>query len=263
MQSSEVRIRVVIPVLFSESLVEKARLEYDRAAGTGVAMSYACLANGTSTIESEFDLALAQPETIRECVRAEADGCDAVVIACFGDPGGAGAKEKLSVPVVGEGEAALHLGSLLGRQLSIITVRRETVPLMIAMTERVGLGSKLASVRPVEFGVMDFSLECIPDVVAQATAAVLEDGADVIVMGCTGTGVDMAPVVEQQVTERVGAYVPVIDPVHAAVALAELCARHKYRPSERVYPKLALERPEYRWSERSVDAFAEPPRKER
>ena len=99
---SEIHIRVVIPVLFSESLVKKAQHEYDHAASPGVVMSYACLTNGTHTIESEFDLALAQPETIRECVRAEGDGCDAVVIACFGDPGASGAKEVLSIPVVGE-----------------------------------------------------------------------------------------------------------------------------------------------------------------
>ena len=250
----ELQIRVVIPVLFSESLVEKAQHEYDHAAGPGVVMSYACLANGTSTIESEFDLALAQPETIRECVHAEGDGCDAVVIACFGDPGAMGAKEVLSIPVVGEGEAALHLGTLLGRRLSIITVQQETVPFMVAMAERAGLGSRLASVRPVDFGVMDFNLECIPDVVAQSAAAVTEDGADVIVMGCTGTGVDMAAEVGRQLAERVGSYVPVIDPVRAAVALAELCARHGYRQSERVYPRLLIERPEYRWAESPREA---------
>jgi allantoin racemase len=245
---SEIQIRVVIPVLFSESLVEKARHEYDQAASPDVSMSYACIQKGTHTIESEFDLALAQPETIRECMRASDDGCDAAVIACFGDPGGAGAKEALEIPIVGEGEAALHLASMLGRRLAIITVRQETVPFMVAMTERAGLGSKLASVRPVDFGVMDFSLECIPDVVAQSEAAVTQDGADVIVMGCTGTGVDMAAEVSRQLAERVGAYVPVIDPVRAALGLAELCARHGYRSSERVYPRLLLERPEYEWS---------------
>ena len=262
MDSSEVQIRVVIPVLFSESLADKARYEYDHAAGPGVAMSYACLTNGTATIESEFDLALAQPETIRECMRAESEGCDAVVIACFGDPGAAGAKEVLTIPVIGEGEAALHLGSLLGRHLSIITVRQETVPFMIAMTERAGLSPRLASVRPVDFGVMDFGLECVPDVVAQSEAAVAEDGADVIVMGCTGTGMDMAAEVSRELAQRLGAYVPVIDPVRAAVGLAEICARQGYRSSERVYPKLLLERPEYAWSERPEHLHTELSREE-
>lgn len=245
---STVQIRVVIPVLYSEELVEKARHEYDSASGPEVAMSYACIARGTRTIESEFDVALVQPDTIRLCMEAEREGADAVIIACFGDPGGAGAKEITSIPIVGEGEAALHVGSLLANRLSIITVKEETVPFMIAMAERVGLGSKLVSVRPVDFGVMDFSLDCIDDVVDQSARAVRKDGAEAIVMGCTGTGVDMVPVVTNRLAEEVGSYVPVIDPVRAAVSLAELCARHGYRPSKRAFPKPTQERPEYDWA---------------
>ena len=244
---STVHIRVVIPVLYSEELVEKARHEYDSAAGPSVEMSYVCIEHGTRTIESEFDVALVQPDTIRLCIEAEQDGADAVVIACFGDSGGAGAKEVTSIPVVGEGEGALHVGSLVAHRLSIITVRQETVPFMTAMAQRVGLGGKLASVRPVDFGVMDFSLDCINDVVDQSTQAVLDDGAEAIVMGCTGTGVDMVPIVTERLAERVGAYVPVIDPVRATVSLAELCARHGYRPSKRAFPKPTQERPEYTW----------------
>jgi allantoin racemase len=243
--SKTVNIRVVIPVLHSDELVEKCRHEYDSAAGPGVAMSYVSLASGTSTIESKLDLALAQPDTIRCCIEAEREGADAVVIACFGDPGADGAKEATGIPIVGEGEAALHAGSLLGHRLSIITVQQETVPFMISMVERTGLSSKLASVRPVEFGVMDFDVECVPHVVEQAVLAVTDDGAEVIVMGCTGTGVDMVPEITRLLAERVGAYVPVIDPVRAAVSLAELCARHGYRASKRAFPAPQFERPEY------------------
>lgn len=242
------QIRVVIPVLHSDELVDKCRHEYDQAAAPDVRMSYACLAVGTSTIESRYDLALAQPDTIRCCVAAEEEGVDAVVIACFGDPGGDGAKEATSIPIVGEGEAALHVAGLLGRRLSIITVQQQTVPFMAAMAERAGFASALASVRPVEAGVMDFGLSCVPDVVRQAAAAVEEDGAEVIVMGCTGTGVDMVPQITRLLEERVGAQVPVVDPVRAAVSLAELCVRHGYRPSGRAYPPLADRRPEYRWA---------------
>lgn len=240
-----IRVRVVVPVLHSDEIVDKCRHEYDAAAGPGVTMSYTTLEVGTTTIESKLDLALAQPDTIRRCLEAEREGAHAVVIACFGDPGGDGAKEATQIPVVGEGEAALHVASLLGSRFSVITVQQETVPFMRSMVERTGLATKLASVRPVEFGVLDFTLSCVPDVVEQATAAVLEDGAEAIVMGCTGTGVDMVPLITRQLEARIGGYVPVIDPVAAAVSLAELCARHGYRPSKRAYPTPVLQRPEY------------------
>jgi allantoin racemase len=240
-----IHVRVVIPVLHSDELVDKCRHEYDHAAGPDVVMSYVCLRHGTSTIESKLDLAIAQPDTIRCCIEAEDEGCDAVVIACFGDPGGDGAKEATLIPIVGEGEAALHFGSLLGSRLSIITVRQETVPFMVSMVERVGMAAKLASVRAVQFGVMDFDLSCVPDVVDQAAAAVTEDGAEVIVMGCTGTGVDMVPQITALLADRVGSYVPVIDPVRAAISLAEGCARHHYRASKRAFPTPTETRTEY------------------
>jgi allantoin racemase len=246
--SPTLEIRVVIPVLYSEELVEKCRHEYDAAAGPGVTMSYACIENGTRTIESKRDLALAEPGTIEACMQAARDGVHAITIACFGDPGGDGAKECTSIPIIGEGEGALHVASLLGSRLSVITVQQETVPFMRSMVERTGLIDKLVSIRAVDYGVLAFDLDCIPDVVDQATAAVIEDGAEVIVMGCTGTGTDMVPEITRLLAERVGVYVPVIDPVHAAVGLAEQCARHGYRPSKRAFPTPLDERSEYRFT---------------
>ena len=97
-------IRLVVPVLYSESLAEKAKSEYQACASAGVDLSLVCVANGTNSIEPEYDLGLAQPEVMRLVQEAEAEGVDACAITCFGDPGAAGAKELVSIPVVGEGE---------------------------------------------------------------------------------------------------------------------------------------------------------------
>ena len=97
-------IRLVVPVLYSESLAEKARSEYQACASAGVDLSLVCVANGTNSIESEYDLALAQPEVMRLVQEAEGEGADACAITCFGDPGAAGAKELVSIPVVRAGK---------------------------------------------------------------------------------------------------------------------------------------------------------------
>lgn len=241
------KVTVVIPVLPSEDLVEKCRQEYRRAAAPDTEVDFAPLDVGTYTIESWYDMALAQPDTIRKAMEAEASGTDAVIIACFGDPAGAGAKEALSIPVVGEGEAGLYVASLLSRRFSIVTVRRETVPLMAMVADAVGLGHRLASVRPVEHSVLDFSLEAVEEVVQQTRAAIVEDGAEGIVMGCTGVGVDMAAEVGARMHEEFG-YVPVVDPVKAAIGLAEMLVRSGYRSSDRTYPAPFSMRPEYQWA---------------
>lgn len=240
------KVAVVVPVLTSPDLVDKCSLEYRNACAPDTELDFLPLDFGTETIESWYDMALAQPDTIRKAQQAEAAGADAVVIACFGDPGGNGAKEALSIPVVGEGEAALYMTAMLSRRFSIITVRRQTVPFMAMITKSLGLEDKLASVRPVEHSVMDFSLDAVGEVVAQARAAVVEDGAEGIVMGCTGVGVDMASVVSDELEKEFG-YVPVVDPVKATIGMAESLVRSGYRSSRITFPEPFSLRPEYQW----------------
>ncbi len=240
-------IRVIVPVLHSDELAEKARLEYQAWASPGIELKVECVANGTYSIESEYDMALAQPEVMRLVREAEADGADGCMITCFGDPGAAGAKELVSIPVVGEGEAALHFASLLGGRFTIMITQRELFPMMRKLAAQVGMADRLASVRAVGAGVLDFGLDCVPKAVDQAAEAVEKDGAEVIVMGCTGTGIDMTAMIEESLKQRVGAYVPVIDPVKATMKLTEALVTTKMAHSKIAYPNPPNLRAEYRF----------------
>ena len=242
------KVRVIVPVLHSEALVGKAEEEYRACASPDVELSVVCVANGTNSIESEYDMALAQPEVIRLAREAEAAGIDACTIACFGDPGGAGAKELVRIPVVGEGEAAMMFAGLLGSRFSVIITQREIFPLVRRLVRGAQMEQRLASIREVEAGVLDFSLDCLPRAIDQAVAAVREDEADVIVMGCTGTGVDMARLIEDGLMQRLGVYVPVIDPVKVTMKLAESLAQLRLAHSKAAYPTPPSPRPEYRFA---------------
>lgn len=238
-------IRVVVPVLHSEELAEKARQEYEACASPGVNLKVVCVANGTNSIECEYDMALAQPEVMRLVREAERDGADACMITCFGDPGAAGAKELVSIPVIGEGESALAVANLLGSRFSILITEPRLFPMMRKLAAQTGLADRLASTRAVDAGVLDFGLDCVPRAVDQAVAAVQQDGAEVIVMGCTGTGVDMAAMIEQALEQRIGAHVPVIDPVKTTMKLTEALVATKMRHSKVTYPMPPSLRPEY------------------
>jgi allantoin racemase len=241
------RIRVIVPVLHSEELVGKAQEEYQAWASPGVELSVVCVANGTRSIESEYDMALAQPDVIRLAREAERDGVHACTIACFGDPGGAGAKEAVSIPVIGEGEAAMHCASLLGSRFSVVITERAIFPLVHRLVRACGMENRFASVREVGAGVLDFSLDSVPRAIEECVAAVREDGADVIVMGCTGTGIDMARAIEDGLRQRLGVYVPVIDPVKITMKLAESLAAIGLSQSKVAYPVPPNPRPEYRF----------------
>ena len=64
---------------------------------------------GPNSIECEYEEAMSQPDTILKIIDAENEGCDAAVIDCMGDPGLKGARECVSIPVVGPCETAMHL----------------------------------------------------------------------------------------------------------------------------------------------------------
>ena len=239
------KIRVLLPVLYSPELADKALAEYRAAAGPGVEITTACVANGTRTIESDYDIALAGPETARLAVVAEAEGIDACTIACFSDPGCDAAREAVSIPVIGEGQAALQMASLLGSRFAIITTSEQCIARMRRLAARSGHGHRLASVRAAGVGVMDLAHDSIAKIVAESVAAVRDDGAEVVLLGCTGTGEHMGEVVQREVTAALGVYVPVIDPVKAALKLAEACAATGMSHSKVAWPAPPSARPEY------------------
>ena len=239
------QVRVLVPVLYSAELVEKALEEYRAAATPGTDVSVACLANGTRTIESDLDIALAGPETMRLARQAQADGIDACAIACFSDPGMSGARELVRIPVIGEGLAALTTASLLGGRMAVITTWNQCIPRIRRLVEKNGFSRRLAAVKAVNLGVMNMNESCVPRIVEQSASAVHEDGAQVVVLGCTGTGFDMAAAVEQALCQRLSAYVPVIDPVKAAIKLAEACVSVGVSHSKVAWPAPPQDRDEY------------------
>jgi len=76
-------------------------------------------------------------------------GYDAIVIACFSDQGIIAAKELCDIPVVGIGEASMHLACMLGNKFTIVTTANRRVPSKALYVRCSGLESRLASVRAV------------------------------------------------------------------------------------------------------------------
>jgi allantoin racemase len=146
-----------------------------------------------------------------------------VVIACFSDPGLREAREIAAIPVVGIEEASLYLAAELGDRFTILTSRGARVPAKVEHVTRLGLSSRLASVRPLEMGVLE--MDANPDravarILEVGGAAVREDGAEVIVLGCAGLAGHAAAL-----GPALG--VPVVDPSSVALATAEMLVRRR------------------------------------
>ena len=169
-------------------------------------------------IEGYADEALCVPPTLA-LASAEADRWDALIIACHSDPGLEALRETLWNPVVGIGAASYLAACAAARCFSLITLYARGIPRKREQIRRLGLLDRLASIRALGVGVVESfeGRDRLRDrYLAEAEAAVRDDGAESVVLGCAG----MVGVAEE-LQARLG--VPVVDPVAAAVKLAEAC----------------------------------------
>ena len=178
---------------------------------------------GPASIESHFDdvfgaagvaeqVKLAQSEG-----KEEGKGFDAVIIACFGDPGLDAARELTTAPVLGIAEAAFHAASFIATGFSVVTTMKRTCIIAEHLVLRYGFERRCRGIHGTDIPVLALET-CGEDTIAQIEAAArhaLErDRSGAIVLGCGG----MAALC-RTLQQRLG--VPVIDGVSAAVKMAE------------------------------------------
>ena len=173
--------------------------------------------DGPVSIEGPYDAAFAVPGMLGRIGEAVAAGADAHVVACFDDTGLDAARALTPKPVVGIGEAAFHMATLVAERFSVVTTLSRSIATIEANLARYGLSGRCARVRAAEVAVLALEEEgsqaC--DRISQEIArAIAEDRAEAIVLGCAGM-TDLARRLEQIHG------LPVVDGVAAAVVLAE------------------------------------------
>ena len=215
------RIRVVAPVTSKECEI-RALEQYSAAASGGTEISTVLLDKGPASVESAYEEALAGPEVLAQIVQAEKEGVDAVISNCMADPGVEAGREMVSIPVIGPAEASMHLAAMLGQGFSVVTVLERLIPFFHQRAAEIGVSEYVASLRAVNIPVLELSERgrAVEALVDESTRAVREDGAHVIILGCTGMA-GLATAVEQGLVGAGIADVPVIDPAVAALKLAE------------------------------------------
>jgi allantoin racemase len=184
---------------------------------------------GPPSIEGAYDDAFAVPGLLVCIAEGEAEGAAAHVIACFDDTGLDAARARAEAPVIGIGEAAFHVASLLAHRFTIVTTLGCSVPVIENNLLRYGLDRRCARVRACEvpvLGLEDPASNARARIGAEIADALRHDGADAIVLGCAGMA-DLAA----SLTAEFG--VPVVDGVAAAVTLAEGLAALGLKTSKR------------------------------
>ena len=182
---------------------------------------------GPPSIEGYFDEAFAVPGLIAEM--AKAPDADAFIVACFDDTGLEAARSMTDKPVIGIGEAAFHIASLIAEKFSVVTTLARSIAPIEKNLAKYGLISRCARVRASNVAVLALEepgSNARKTIAAEIARALDEDGAEAIVLGCAGM-TDLARDLERQ------AGVPVLDGVACAVSLAESMARLGLKTSKR------------------------------
>lgn len=209
------RILLINPNI-SEGVTGLIRDEALRNAAPGTELTVLTAAFGVAYIETRFE-ALVGAYAAALLAAEHGPQHDAVIIAAFGDPGLAGIRELLPVPVLGLTESALASACLLGQRFSIIAISQRIQPWYREAVQATGLGGRLASIRALDAPLADIQrVQQDHGVRLQALCqrAVDEDGADVIVLAG-------APLAGLARSLRGTLPVPVVDGVSSAVCHAQ------------------------------------------
>jgi allantoin racemase len=151
---------------------------------------------------------------------------DGIVIGCFYDVGLREAREvSKNAVVTAPCQSSLVFASHLGNTFSVLVGRKKWIPRMTENIRMYGYAEKMMSMRPLELGVHDFQADVKRTtalMLEEGEKAVEEDGAEVLILGCT---IEFG--FQEKIQRKLG--VPVIDAVSAPFKLAEMLAESAER----------------------------------
>ncbi|GAB6154648.1 allantoin racemase [Desulfosporosinus burensis] len=228
------KIKVIVP-LIGTSFNDEVRREVASLATPGVEYDVESLDYGPASIESEYDEALAVPDILHKVKKAEEEGFDGAILDCFGDPGVRAARETTNLVVFGGFEPPMLIASGLGDKIAIVTVLPEVIPMIDGLIAKAGLKDRVVAVRHVDIPVLELSdIQKLKDALfEQSVEAIKQNGAQVIVLGCTGMMGVANEVMDR--LKKTGYDIPVVDAFAAALRMTEAVVSLGLRPSKLAY----------------------------
>jgi len=210
------RIMIINPNS-SEEMTGHIRSELERIKRNDTEVRVIATVGAPPAIESASDITQAVPLMLKLVRQANEEHYDAVIIACFSDPGLVAAREQSDILVMGIEETTLHIAAVLGHKFTILTPLAKRIPTKERKVRACGLESALASVRTLNLSVSETDADpqaTKARILEVAHQAIEEDGAEVMILGCAG----MAGYAED-VERELG--IVVLDPTAVAFKVCE------------------------------------------
>lgn len=185
--------------------------------GEAMALDAITVSTGPASIEGYYDGPLAAVGVL-EALQANPNA-DGYIIACFDDTGLEAARCAVSAPVVGIGEAAFHIASMLSYRFSVITTLSRSVSVIEDNLARYGLSHRCTGVLSTDISVLDLEADekAAEEKIAEQISYARSHRAEAIVLGCAGM-VGM----RERLSDLCG--LPIIDGVTAAAGIVRTLA---------------------------------------
>jgi allantoin racemase len=216
------RIKIIVPIpMDAEGVANRASQLPADMIDDAFDVEFVAVSWGAALGDSYYDTMLMDMSVFEAGLKAEEEGYAAVCIDTVSDSGMYALRSRLSIPVIGPGQAAMHTACMLGHKFSVITMWDEWYHLYRKILSEYKLEARCASLRSIKTRPdLQELLEGKEEVIfkkleEECLRAINEDGADVIVLGSTtmhqshGYLKDVLPV-------------PVINPGQIAYKLCEV-----------------------------------------
>lgn len=186
------RVLVVVPFpVAPPQLAARAAQKDAVRLDPALELSYVPVRAAPHAYDSYLDYALADVAIAEAGLAAERAGYDAVCIDTMSDSGVAALRSVLAIPVVGTARTAYTLALQLGERFSVLAMWSVWYPMYKKTLGEMGLSERCVSMRAPEVQPDNRTLlagkeeEVLPLLLRAARRCVVEDGADVIVLGST------------------------------------------------------------------------------
>ncbi len=200
----------------TESMTLKAAEAAQLVAASETVVLHSQPEYGPVSIEGYYDEVFAVPGMLEQIAAFDAS-VDGHIIACFDDTGLDAARTLANGPVVGICEAALATAAMIANSYSIVTTTSRSLPALQHLVHKYGAERRCANVRASDVPVLaleDPHSSARELIEQEIIAAIKDDGAEAIVLGCAGMA-DLA----RDLSDKFA--LPVIDGVSAAVKQIE------------------------------------------
>jgi allantoin racemase len=184
--TSKLKIVVINPNT-TASMTDRIRLVSESVISDDFCLTVVNPSSGPASIEGYYDEAMSLAGLL-DLVKQHHDAAG-FVIACFDDTGLDAARCLTESPVVGIGEAAYHMASMISNKFGVVTTLSRSIPALEHNLARYGLAARCSGVRASDIPVLEVEASngtAFERINAEVEQAIKTDKAEAIVLGCAG-----------------------------------------------------------------------------